>query len=408
MLWTSRLSLGSVPGLPHAADPGQGSEPPRFSPGLEEEFQRFRLLSSRTLLRATSALAALAMLLRALERVVHGPPSRMVLVDFGLVILASGILAIIAWTPLLERFYLPWARIVVPLRSAIIAAHAVEAAAHGQVEVLMGLPLMLIGAFFFFGLRVRAALVTGLLMLASSVAAALFFRLELPIALHSAAFLTATVIACAAAAVHLDRLSRASFLEQRRIADFAQHDALTGTKNRRVFDEHLVRLWQQASEDQRALAIVLIDVDHFKAYNDRYGHLAGDQALRQIAQTVQRLIRRPLDILARYGGEEFAVILYDMELDSATDLASRICREVARLEIEHRDSDTGPVVTISAGIAALRPTRERAPRGAVQLADQALYEAKLHGRNRIHVLEEADHRAMVTGVFATPMHQLHS
>ncbi len=378
-----------------------------FSPTLEEEFQRYRLLNSHTLLRATSILAAIVMFLRGLEQALHGPPRPLVLVDFGLVVLASSILAVIAWSAWFERHYLPWARIIVPLRSALVAAHAVGAAAHGQVEVLMGLPLLLFGAFFFFGLRLSAALVSGVLVVVSFVVSAALFQLRLPIALHSGAFLVAAVIACAAAARHLEIWSRASFLEQRRIADFAQHDALTGTKNRRVFDEHLVRLWQQAIQDDRALALMLIDVDHFKAYNDRYGHLAGDQALRQIAQTIQLFIRRPLDILARYGGEEFAAILYDLEIGQATDLANRICREVAQLAIEHHDSNTARVVTISAGIAALRPTLERDPRGAVQLADQALYEAKLGGRNRIHVLEDADHRAMVTGVFATPLRQAH-
>src|SRR5579863_1471491 len=273
MLWTSRLSVGTNPGSPSAAEREQDSRPARFSPALEEEYQRFRLLSSRTMLRATSAVATLLMFLRGLEQAVHGPASGILLIDFGLVVLASGVLAVVAWSALFERCYLPWARIIVPLRSAVVTAHIVAAAAHGRAEVLMSLPLMLFGAFFFFGLRSSAALVSGLMILASFLASAVMSQLGLPIALRAGAFLIVAVIACAAGARHLEKRSRASFLEQRRIADLAQHDALTGTKNRRVFDEHLARLWQQAIEDDRVLAILLIDVDHFKRYNDRYGHL---------------------------------------------------------------------------------------------------------------------------------------
>lgn len=370
---------------------------------LEAEYQRFRLMGSRSLIRATSVLAVLVAILRGAEQSLRGPWNGILLADFGLVILSSIVVASIAWSPLFERLYLPWARLVVPLRNAIFAFHIVAAAARGQLELLMGLPLMLFGAFFFFGLRFRAALVSGVLTVASFAASAIYFQLALPVALRSGAFLIMAVVACALAARHLERWSRGSFLEEHRIANLAQHDALTGTKNRRVFDEHLIRLWQQAIEDGRAIAILLIDVDHFKAYNDRYGHQAGDLALRRIAQTAQRFIRRPLDILARYGGEEFAAILYDLGSQQAKELADRICRAVAELAIEHRDSGTAAVVTISAGVAAIIPTVERNPRGVVQLADQALYEAKVRGRNRIELMEDADHRALVTGVFATPL-----
>jgi len=400
MLSTSRLDLGTLPGSPPAA--GHEAPPRLITPALEAEYQRSRLLSSCTLLRATSVLAVGVMLIRALVLVLRGPRSALLLVDFGLVILASLALAVITWSALYERHYLPWARMVVPLRNAIVTFHVVAAAASGEVEVLMALPVMLVGSFFFFGLRLRAALVAGIFILSSLIASAAGLHLPLPIALHAAAFLLAATIACAAAARHLETQWRARFFEERRVADLAQHDALTGTKNRRVFDEHLVRVWQQASEDRRAVAILLIDVDHFKAYNDRYGHLAGDQTLRQIAQTAQHLIHRPLDILARYGGEEFAAILYDMEIEQARDLANRICRAVSGLAIEHQKSDAGAVVTISAGVAAVRPRLERNPRGALQLADQALYAAKLGGRNRIHVMKDSDHSSMVTGKFATP------
>jgi diguanylate cyclase (GGDEF)-like protein len=195
-------------------------------------------------------------------------------------------------------------------------------------------------------------------------------------------------------------MPRTSFLEGHVIAELAQHDALTGTKNRRVFDDYLARIWPQAMEDGRAIGILLIDVDHFKAYNDNYGHQAGDQALRHVAQTIQKFVRHPLDLLARYGGEEFAVILYDVDGEQAVETAHRVRRAVRELAIEHSGSRTSAGVTISVGVAIVQPTLRRNPRGALQLADQALYEAKAKGRNRVELMDDAEYRMLVTGVFS--------
>ncbi len=238
-----------------------------------------------------------------------------------------------------------------------------------------------------------------MLTVVAFIGAASYFGLAYPAALRVYAFLLGGLFACAFAARHLERWSRAHFLESHLIEELAQHDALTGTKNRRVFDEYLVRLWQQAIEDGRAIGLLLLDIDHFKAYNDRYGHQAGDQALRRVAQAAQRLVRRPLDVLTRYGGEEFAAILYDVDARQANDIAERIRRSVGDLGIEHRGSRTATTVTISVGVALVEPSVERNPRGALQLADQALYEAKVRGRNRVEIMDESEHRMLVTGVF---------
>jgi diguanylate cyclase (GGDEF)-like protein len=130
--------------------------------------------------------------------------------------------------------------------------------------------------------------------------------------------------------------------------------------------------------------------------------LAGDLALRRVAQTIQRFVRRPMDLMARYGGEEFAAILYDVEADQAKEDAERICRAVAELAIEHRDSRTAVAVTISVGVAVVNATADRSARGALQLADQALYEAKVRGRNRVELRDDEEYRSLVTGVFANP------
>jgi diguanylate cyclase (GGDEF)-like protein len=396
----SRLDLSIFPDSPYAAELRRGPASLRFTPELETEYASFRLLQSRTLIRVACMLAAVLAVLRGLEQASQGTWNWLFAADAGLIVAGSIALTFVAWSRSFQRLYLRFARIVVPARNAIVAAHIGVIAAHGQLEMLMVLPIMLIGPFFFLGLRFRTALLCCALTVVSYVAAASFFELSEPVALRSYIFLIANAAACIVAARYLESGSRLSFLEGKLLVELAQCDALTGTKNRRVFDAQLNHLWRQATEDRRPLAIILIDIDHFKAYNDCYGHQAGDQALRKVAASAQRFVRRPLDVLARYGGEEFAVILYDIDREQAKEIADRIRLAVGGLAIEHRGSRTSPVVTISAGVAAVEPTVDRTPSGALQLADQALYEAKVRGRNRVELMGCEQHSLLETGVFS--------
>ena len=397
----SQLSLSDFPDSPYAAELERGvGAKLRFSPRLETEYVHARLIQSRILIRVACALAAVLAILRCVEQIVSRDWNVILMLAFSLVISGSLLLVWIASSAAFHRQYLPWARIIVPVRNAIVAALIARTAARGQAEMLMVLPIILIGPFFFLGLRFSAALFVGVLTAASFIANILFWDLAEPIALRACAFLIVGLIACAIAARHLEKWSRKSFLETQLIAELAQQDSLTGTKNRRALDEHLAELWPRAIGDGCTLAILLIDVDHFKDYNDRYGHQAGDQTLRRVAQSVQAFARRPLDILARYGGEEFAALLYDVDARNATEIADRMRRAVEELRIEHRGSRTSPGVTISVGVAVVEPTRERNSGGALQLADEALYQAKMRGRNRVQLMNEAEYTMLVTGVFS--------
>ena len=400
MLAASRPNLTAFPDSPYVAELQRGPANRRFSPKLEAEYVRACLLDSHTVIRVACVLAALLAALRGVEQAIAGSWDLTSLSHVGFVLCSSIALGCIAWSPGFPRLYLPLASIIVPIRNAVAAIAVTQAAAHGQIEFLMVLPLLVLGPFFFLGLRMRAALLSVVLTAVSFIFSAFVFGLALSVALRSCAFLLLAVVACAVAVRDLEKWSRTSFLESRLIAELAQHDALTGTKNRRVFDEHLARLWQQAIEDGRAIAILLIDVDHFKGYNDRYGHQSGDQTLRRVAQTLQLLVSRPLDVLARYGGEEFAAILYDVDAHQARDSADRMRRAVGELAIEHRGSRISSTVTISVGVAVIEPTAERKPRGALQLADEALYKAKSGGRNRVELMEDAEYRMLVTGIFS--------
>lgn len=376
----------------------------RFVPELEAEYVRNRLLDSRTLIRMACVLGLFTIMLRIGDLTMTGAPRQPfpgALILFPTVVVGSSVvLAWVAWSRAFVHRYLPLANVLVPLRNAFAAVGIGGMASIGQHELLMLMPVMVLSPFFFLGLHFRPALVCVALTCAAYLASALTFDMPTSVLLRSCALLLVTVTTCAVAAWKLEEQSRRSFLEGRLITQLAEHDALTGAKNRRVFDEHLARLWQQAIRDGRPLAILLIDVDHFKAFNDLYGHQAGDTALRRVAQAVQAQISRPLDMLARYGGEEFAVILYDSDPDSTRDIAERIRVAVSAMNIEHRGAPATRAVTVSIGVAAIEPSPARDPRGAVQLADEALYTAKTLGRDRVQLADASEYRKLETGVFA--------
>jgi diguanylate cyclase (GGDEF)-like protein len=396
---TSRFNPNASCDRPPAAQLRGGQSPSSFSPKLEAEYAHTQLINSRTLIVVTCVVATLLAAFRGAEQLITGNWGIIGPIGLPLVLLSSLALTAIASSAAFERIYLPWARIVVPLRNIIVAAHLAAAASYGQLEMLMILPLALIGPFFFMGFNFRMGLACGVLTSISFVTNALLLDLAPSIMLRTSVFLLLSLVACAVIARHVDKWSRTAFVETRVNAQLAQHDALTGTKNRRVFDEHLTSLWPQAIEDRRAIAVLLIDVDHFKSYNDRYGHQAGDEALRRVVQAIETFACRPFDILARYGGEEFAAVLCDVDQQQAMQVAERMRRAVEELNIAHQGSAFARV-TISIGVAAVRPTPERNVQGVLQLADQALYDAKTSGRNRIKSMSDVEHKMLETGVFS--------
>lgn len=169
----------------------------------------------------------------------------------------------------------------------------------------------------------------------------------------------------------------------RLLQTLAHRDGLTGLINRRRFDELLHEEFDRSRRQSASLGILLIDVDHFKAFNDLYGHLAGDECLRKVSRTIDDALRRPGDHVARYGGEEFVVILPATDQLGAMLMAEQIRRLVSDLAIEHLGSDLA-VVTVSVGSGAFIPSDgEGTPNDLLDTADRALYQAKSEGRNRV-------------------------
>jgi diguanylate cyclase (GGDEF)-like protein len=160
----------------------------------------------------------------------------------------------------------------------------------------------------------------------------------------------------------------------------ALEDALTGLSNRRQFDLYIHSEMGRARRTQSGLALLIIDVDHFKLFNDRYGHVAGDECLRKVSAFITQNILRPADLAARYGGEEFAVVLPGTDYAGAFLVAEKIRRAVMQAAIEHKDGVEGRV-TISLGVAAYDPASQVQPEDLVGIADKALYVAKASGRN---------------------------
>ncbi len=181
--------------------------------------------------------------------------------------------------------------------------------------------------------------------------------------------------------------NRRMFLERGVLGDLAERDGLTALRNRRAFDEQLARVWQQSLRDRSPIAVLLIDIDHFKSYNDEYGHQAGDVCLQHIGELVQRFARRPLDIAARYGGEELALVLFQVTDEHAMSVADQLRMTIEAQRIEHRAAPATGLVTVSIGVAWLPASLDRAPDDAIQLADQALYAAKLAGRNQVKFMK---------------------
>lgn len=167
--------------------------------------------------------------------------------------------------------------------------------------------------------------------------------------------------------------------ELQRLAAF---DALTQLANRRRFDEYLQQEWQRMMREQSSMSLLLCDIDFFKAYNDTYGHQAGDNCLQQVAQVIQRSAKRAIDLPARYGGEEFAVILPNTDQDGAIQVAHDIQFGVKQRAITHRSSSVGATVTVSLGVASTIPSMITSPALLINAADKALYQAKAEGRDR--------------------------
>ncbi|MHA6493865.1 GGDEF domain-containing protein [Pseudomonas borbori] len=248
-----------------------------------------------------------------------------------------------------------------------------------------GLLLVCMAAYFLVGLRLIQALGCSLVVLLVYVGVEWVAGIPGSRLTNNIFFLLFGNLIGAVGCYLLELKSREHFLISQLMRVLADHDSLTGLHNRRSFNRQFELLWRQAQREGRSLALLLCDIDHFKAYNDHYGHQAGDKVLARVGGLLAESARRPLDMAVRLGGEEFAVLLYDIDTHEARHRAESLRAALQTLAIEHRGSDTADALTMSIGVACLQPSESGALAQLYEHADRALYEAKAFGRNQVVV-----------------------
>ena len=355
-----------------------------FPPDLEEEYLESTAPATRRWVRMSVLLALSTVLGFAVidHWVLTRPPSPVAdSIRFGLQ-LPIVLMALFLTN---ENRYRRWYRKAITLGAPLFGIGTVVLAATApaaQVSLITG--RILLAAFYIYfmlGLGYRRALAINCVLFAAYATAAFAGYIEPRAATYNLFVILCANLIGGAGAFALERANRVAFLEKRRLAETARRDGLTGLLNRAAFDDRFAVLHAQAVREAAALAVVLVDIDHFKSYNDHYGHPAGDQCIRVLASTVRHAARRrPLDIVGRYGGEELVAVLYDANRDHAESVARALVASVERLAMPHLATARG-TVTISVGAAIDATVNATSLAGLLKRADEALYAAKAAGRN---------------------------
>ncbi len=357
-----------------------------FDGELEQAFNRYHITVFLVRMRWSLLVAMLLMALFVVLDAVSLPES----VRNGTLAVRLGLILptlLIAWLATYQRRWRPYLQIIgaVAALSGGLGVAGIIWIARAHAFPLPYEGIILVTVFFYFltGLRFFTAALCGWVTFFAYLLVEVISALPAEQLLYNAVFLaSANLIGCFGC-YFLEYASRQNFLAQGLLQDLAEKDFLTGLLNRRAFSERAERSWRQAQRERQALALVMMDVDYFKRYNDHYGHAAGDEALRAVGQVIGRQARRALDMTARYGGEEFVGLWYGIEEAQAVSLLENIRSEVEALALPHARSEAAGVVTLSIGLAYLLPQPHQSLEDALRLADVALYLAKEQGRNRV-------------------------
>ena len=373
----------------------------RFEPDLEAEFRRSHVRSRLPQIRVNLYLAGAVVLAFGFLNSFLVPSTRSSALNVGLFVgLLVGLAAAIGVTklPTARKIYPLFAAITMPVLGTLVTALALQVTEAGSHITLVTVIITSIYVYILAGLLFYHAMRTNIILWFAYVVVALVGDVPESELIYNALVLLITNAVGISLAYGLEMEFRTHFLQRRLLAETAARDGLTGIHNRRRFDEQLQKSWLQAQRENGSLALLLVDIDFFKAFNDRHGHQAGDECLKAVAVALSRAARRPMDLVARFGGEEFAVMLYNPSQSYLQEISMRIHAHVAALGIPHGASPVGPSVTVSVGVAYVIPTDERSYQGFVQLADEALYQAKNEGRDR-SVFNAGAYDSLKTGVF---------
>jgi len=388
-------------GSPFAIQLQQGFSRLRFSELLEKEFREAYVVQNLPRGRL-SALIALILVLAVTCIDLIFPPAEINevvnILRLGVLCPLLVVIVVATYLPVLQRYYMQVVAVGVMLVGLVVVYTCHVAALEGASYLLAGVVLVILYACLFLGLLFTLAVSSASFLVVGHLVIGFLVGMPLDESLYMAAILgTATVIGVISA-YNLEFAVRTNFLETRLLNELAERDGLTGLYNRRIFDDLISRIWRQSRREQMTVAILFIDIDYFKIYNDVYGHQAGDDCLKKVAQAIARSAKRPFDFSARYGGEEFVLVLYGPSEDYARTLPEHIRNDVMDLAMEHEGSEVANFVTVSVGVALAHPVSGRSLTGAIQTADEALYQAKQEGKNRV-VFKDTSESEIETGNF---------
>ena len=370
----------------------------RFSEPLEKEFRSF--FNDRNVVKQRGAIIVGIILLLALVpldiRFLHGLDLEYYLfsrvwVTVPLLMIALGLTFKQKW----RRYFSIVSFAIVTLIGITTSAVIVLMNHDGQTLPYEGLMLIIMVAFFLGGMLFYQSLICSTTISLSYLVLAEIYLPGDPHIYHNYFFLFATLLVGAVSAYTLEYQVRIGFLQRGALKNLAKTDPLTGLYNRGAINQKLNHLIYYAYRVKKPITLVLLDVDHFKNFNDFYGHIQGDHCLTEVASALSACCKRPLDFAGRYGGEEFVVMWFDADPVEAEALAHRVRDAIVQLEIRHDASGTHSHVTVSGGMITGIPNGQHLTEKLLHQADQCLYRAKQSGRNRIIVQDLGDENSVI-------------
>jgi diguanylate cyclase (GGDEF)-like protein len=372
----------------------------RFDGLLEKDFRDFYVAQNLSRARLSGLIALIIVLAVTCIDLLLGSNTAGTLNTLRLGVLCPLLVTLGAAisVPAVQRHYNEVVAVGVTLIGMVITYIAHLAALAGSSYVLAGLVVVVLYGCLFLGLLFHLAIAVTAILIGTHFLLGLTIALPFDQLYYSTAILGGAGVIGAISAFNLEHSIRTNFLETRLLNELAERDGMTGLYNRRIFDDYVERLWRQSRREATSVAIIFVDIDFFKLFNDLYGHQAGDDCLKKVAKCIARGAKRPFDFAARYGGEEFVLVLYGPPEEYARGVPEQIRRDVLELAIPHAASVVANHVTVSVGLALASPETTRSLAGAIQAADEALYQAKREGRNRV-VFKDSDADEVETGNF---------
>ena len=387
-------------GSPYAEQLKRGFRGLRFDGLLEKDFREFYIAQNLPRARLSGLIALILVLAVTCIDLLLGSSTLGTLNTLRLGVLCPllVILGVAISVPAAQRYYTEVVAVGVTLIGFVVTYIAHLGALAGSSYVLAGLVLVVLYGCLFLGLLFNVGVAVATVMIATHFITGVAIGLPFDALYYSTAILGGAAVIGGISTYNLEYALRTNFLETRLLNELAERDGMTRLYNRRIFDDYMERLWRQSRREGTGVAIIFVDIDFFKLYNDLYGHQAGDDCLKRVAQCIARGAKRPFDFAARYGGEEFVLVLYGPPDEYARTVPEQIRRDVLELAIPHAGSQAAKHVTVSVGLALATPETSRSLAGAIQTADEALYQAKREGRNRV-VFKDSDSDDVETGNF---------